>query len=147
MKIPLFTALLLQGETHQCLLCLSPLPGASGEEFSSLSSTGKVTLAVFCFKEERVRLFSVVPSVRARNNGHQLEYEVPSERQAALLCHAAARALAQAAQRGCGLWSLLLGDLPKLPRHMPGHLLWVSLLELGLGLMDPVGHSILKQSM
>ena len=31
---------------------------------------------------------------------------------------------------------LLLGDLPKPPGHGPGQLLWVALLQPGLGLVD-----------
>ena len=40
----------------------------------------------------------------------------------------------------CGRWSSdtgYLADLPKPPEHGPGQLLWVALLELGLGLMNP----------
>jgi len=42
--------------------------------------------------------------------------------------------LAEVARR---LWSLLLGELQKLPECGPGDLLWVSLLEKGLCQMDP----------
>lgn len=55
MKRPFFTALPLQKEqiTTQnkwciCLLCPSPCPAASGDEFSPLLSTGEDTLAVPC---------------------------------------------------------------------------------------------------
>lgn len=42
---------------------------------------------------------------------------------------------------GCpkGMWSPLLGDLPKSPGHRPQQLLWVALLKPGLGLMDLAG--------
>jgi len=50
------------------------------------------------------------------------------------VCCAGDRALAQAAQR---LQSPLLGDLQQSPGHRPGHTALVSLLELGLGQMDP----------
>ena len=59
-----------------------------------------------CFEEleEEARLFSVIPSARRRGNEHELEHKVLSEDQEALLC--------------C-MWSLLLGDLQKLPAWAP----------------------------
>jgi len=53
--------------------------------------------------------------------------EAPSEPQAALLCWAGDGALAQAAQRGCGVSSL--GISKSLLDVVLGSLLWVSLLE------------------
>lgn len=65
----------------------------------------------------------------------------PPEHQAAQLCCAGDRAVAQAAQ---SLWALLLGDLQTPAGRGLGTLLWVSLLEPGLGRMDPEGPSYLK---
>ena len=59
----------------------------------------------------------------------------------AQLCCAGDRAVAQAAQ---SLWALLLGDLQTPAGRGLGTLLWVSLLEPGLGRMDPEGPSYLK---
>lgn len=79
-------------------------------------------------KESEVRLFSLV--TRA---GDGLKQDVPSEQQEELVCYAGNRALAQAALGSCGI-SLLLEDLQKAPRHGPGQLFCVSLLEQsGLG--------------
>lgn len=72
--------------------------------------------------------------------------EVPSEHQET--CFNFEGTLAQAAQR---LWILFPEDLPKLPEHGPGHLLWVSLFEQGwdqMGLDVPVNlsYSVVLQS-
>jgi len=70
------------------------------------------------YKEDRAKLFSVMPSNRTRGNRHKLKDEVPSKYQDALLYYVGARALARAAQRVCG--ASMLGDLQKLPGHGPG---------------------------
>jgi len=70
-------------------------------------------------KEEGTRLFSVVPSDSTRGNGAQTEtQEVPSEHEETLFYCEGHRALAQVAQRGCGVSHL--GDVQKPSGHGPG---------------------------
>ena len=68
--------------------------------------------------------------VLCQDEGQQAQtgtLEVPLEHQKAPLCCAGVGALAQAAQRGCGISSLAISQ---------SSLLWMSLLEQGLGWMD-----------
>ena len=62
--------------------------------------------------------FQWCPEKEPRDLAQTGAEEVPSEHQAALLCCAGDRALAQAVQRLC---SLFLEDLQKLPGCGPGH--------------------------
>lgn len=57
-------------------------------------------------REGAKRLLSVIPSARTDGSGHKPEHDISSEHQAALLSHLSDKALAQAAQRGCGVPSL-----------------------------------------
>ena len=82
-------------------------------------------------QEDGARLFPVVPSNRTRGNGHK--QEVPPEDEEELLYPEGARALGQAAQRGCG--GSFSGDiqtcLDVTVQPAP-----VTLLEQGVGLDD-----------
>lgn len=67
-------------------------------------------------KEDRAKLFSVVPSARRRGNVHKLKqwgfpltYKLRSDGNGAL---------AQVARRGCG--ASIAGDIQKQPGHGPG---------------------------
>jgi len=75
--------------------------------------------------------------------------EVSFEHQEALLCHVCNGALAQAAQGGCGVSSS--GISKSQLNVVLTSLLWVSLLEQGLGQMDPelptnFSHSVNQRS-
>lgn len=71
-------------------------------------------------KEDGASLFSVVPNNKTRSNGLHLEQEFPSEHEETLFLFAGGWALAQGAQRTCGV--SLPEDIKKLSSHRPGQL-------------------------
>jgi len=71
-------------------------------------------------QEFGARLFSLVPSDRARGTGHKRKHRSFCLNKEKLFCCESGQSLEQVAQRSCGVSNL--GDIPKLSGHGPAQL-------------------------
>lgn len=86
------------------------------------------------YKEEGARLFSVIPSARTRDSGHKMGRRRFCVTIRKHFC-ALQVTLVQISKRGCGISFLEISK--SCLNVVLGTLLWVSLLEQGVGQMDP----------